>query len=198
MLDKTVRSRSRRSFLKLVPAAVGVGLAAPRPRSAGAEPQTSITKEDLEGAERIAGISFTDAEHELMRQSVATNHDHFDALRRVAIGYDVEPAFAFKPYGRLSGNGPASFAGRPTPNATLRVDRPRVAARPSDEDLAFMPVTSLAAMLESRVISSIELTELYLSRLKKFGDMLHCVVTLTEDRARAQAEQADREIRAGR
>ena len=56
MLDKTVRSRSRRSFLKLVPAAVGVGLAAPRPRSAGAEPQTSITKEDLEGAERIAGI----------------------------------------------------------------------------------------------------------------------------------------------
>ena len=43
-----------------------------------------------------------------------------------------------------------------------------------------------------------ELTKLYLERLKKYDPALHCVVTLTEDLALKQAEQADREIAAGR
>ncbi len=59
-------------------------------------------------------------------------------------------------------------------------------------------MTALAALLESRVVSSAELTEIYLARLKRFGPALECVVTLTEDLARAQAAEADRDIRAGR
>jgi Asp-tRNA(Asn)/Glu-tRNA(Gln) amidotransferase A subunit family amidase len=72
------------------------------------------------------------------------------------------------------------------------------AARPqTDEDLAFLPVTQLAALLRARQITSTELTKLYLSRLKKYDALLKCVVTLTEDLALAQAERADREIAAG-
>ena len=42
--------------------------------------------------------------------------------------------------------------------------------------------------------SSTDLTKMYLARLKRYGDPLHCVVTLTEDLALAQAADADKEI----
>src|SRR6185295_3591670 len=65
-------------------------------------------------------------------------------------------------------------------------------------DLAFLPVTELAALIRTRKLSSVELTKLYLSRLKKYDELLKCVVKLTEDLALEQAERADREIAAGR
>jgi Asp-tRNA(Asn)/Glu-tRNA(Gln) amidotransferase A subunit family amidase len=198
MRHRPSRARTRRRFLKLVPATFGAGLMLPASAAPQTEPQAGrVSKEDLEAAERLIGISFSDSEHDVMRQSVTANRDHYEALRRVPIAYDVEPAFTFKPYQRRTPNS-RSASGHATPNARLRVDRPHAGARPPDEDLAFLPLTSLATLLESRVVSSPELTELYLTRLKTFGDSLHSVVTLTEDLARAQAAQADRDIRAGR
>src|SRR5882762_5176533 len=47
-------------------------------------------------------------------------------------------------------------------------------------------------------VSSIALTEMYLERLKKHDPALKFVVTLTEERARAQAKKADAEIAAGK
>jgi len=67
----------------------------------------------------------------------------------------------------------------------------------SDEDLAFMPVAELSALLKSRQVTSVYLTELSLSRLKKYGPLLECVITLTEERARRQARAADAELDAG-
>ena len=69
---------------------------------------------------------------------------------------------------------------------------------PTDEALAFLPVTHLAKLVETRQVKPSELTELYLSRLTKYDPMLHCVVSLTADLARAQAKQADAEIAAGK
>ncbi len=67
-----------------------------------------------------------------------------------------------------------------------------------DEDIAFLPVTELAALVRTRKISSVALTKIYLERLKFYDPVLKCVVTFTEDLALKQAEQADREIAAGR
>ena len=39
---------------------------------------------------------------------------------------------------------------------------------------------------------------MYVERLKRYDPVLHCVVTLTEDLAMAQAAEADQEIKAGR
>src|SRR6185437_1492100 len=66
------------------------------------------------------------------------------------------------------------------------------------EDLAFLPVTALAALNRTRQVSSVELTKLYLGRLRKYDPILHCVVNYTEDLALKQAERADRELAAGR
>lgn len=67
----------------------------------------------------------------------------------------------------------------------------------SREELAFYPVFKLASLIKERKITSTELTKLYLSRLKKYGDTLKCVVTLTEETALLQAEKADEEIARG-
>src|SRR4029453_2043876 len=47
-------------------------------------------------------------------------------------------------------------------------------------------------------LTATELTQLYLERLKRFGDTLHCVITLTEPLALEQAARADAEIKARR
>jgi Asp-tRNA(Asn)/Glu-tRNA(Gln) amidotransferase A subunit family amidase len=65
------------------------------------------------------------------------------------------------------------------------------------EEVAFWPATHLAALIESRQVSSRELTELYLERLKRYHSRLNCVITLTEDLAMDQARRADEEIAAG-
>jgi len=67
----------------------------------------------------------------------------------------------------------------------------------SDEQLAFLPLTHLSRLVESRQITPTDLTKLYLARLKKFDPQLHCVVNLTEELALRQARQADQEIAAG-
>jgi Asp-tRNA(Asn)/Glu-tRNA(Gln) amidotransferase A subunit family amidase len=179
--------------LKAVPAALAAGALAERGSQATV---SSIGKDTLACSELISGVSFSDAEHDQLVGNVSANLENYEALRRVSVDYDVEPAFAFTPYvkaGRV-----AASAGRAAPHAKLNVNRPRFVARPTDDDIAFLPLTALGALIESRRVSSSELTELYLARLKRHGETLQCVVTLTDDLAREQAAAADREIRAGR
>ncbi len=68
----------------------------------------------------------------------------------------------------------------------------------SRDALAFYPVHKLAVLIKSKKITSVELTELYLNRLKKFGDTLQCVISLLENTALEQARAADAEIAKGK
>jgi Asp-tRNA(Asn)/Glu-tRNA(Gln) amidotransferase A subunit family amidase len=78
--------------------------------------------------------------------------------------------------------------------------RSKVAHRgvPADlDELAFLPVTELSELVRRRRVSSLQLTQMYLARLKRYDPVLRCVITLTEDRAFKQAHAADAEIRRG-
>ena len=79
--------------------------------------------------------------------------------------------------------------------ADTKADRPHFPA--TDEDLAFLSLAELAELVRTRQVSSVELTRLYLDRLRRFDPLLKCVITLLEEPALAQAAQADREIAAG-
>ncbi len=72
---------------------------------------------------------------------------------------------------------------------------PPVPAKP--EDLAFLPVTRLARLMRDRRVKSVDLTRLYLERLRKLDPVLHAVISYTEERAMEEAERADRELDAG-
>ena len=67
----------------------------------------------------------------------------------------------------------------------------------SEEGLAFLPVSGLAALIKSGRISPTELFEVYMGRLKRLDPVLMCAVTIMEGRGREEAQQAEAEIRAG-
>jgi Asp-tRNA(Asn)/Glu-tRNA(Gln) amidotransferase A subunit family amidase len=192
MTDARRAKMRRRRFLQAVPAAVAGGLAAPA--LGGQEQARRIGKDTLECGEKIFGVDFSDAEEEQALGGVNRNLDAYEQLRKVDVPLDTEPAVTFRPY--LPGRKPRAGA---TPNARIKVTLQGPKGRPSSlDDLAFLPVTALAPLIQRRDVTSTELTTMYLERLKQYGPKLNCVVTLTEELALAQAAQADKEIRAGR
>ncbi len=150
-----------------------------------------LTREQLAAALQAAGLEFTPDQLETMLRGASRALNDYENLRKLEIPYDTEPAFAFHP-------------GLPDrqPVAAKPIFRPTPLKAPSkptsDEDLAFQPLTVLAALIKTRRITSTELTRLYLARLKQYGPRLLCVITLTEDLALQQAGAADSEIRRGR
>ncbi|RIK47268.1 MAG: amidase [Chloroflexi bacterium] len=164
----------------------------PTPHAAGTPPDEPITPEQLAAAEAVIGLNFTPQERDLMRKGVAEHRAQYAQLRALEIPNSLPPAFHFDP--RL----PTGQAGRP-PRRPLTVSPTALPPLPANlEELAFAPVTVLAELLRTRQVTATQLTEMYLARLKRHDPALACVVTLTEDRARAQAAQADAEIAAGR
>lgn len=154
----------------------------------------ALTSETLAAAEKLAGIAFTAKQREPLLKPVADRAATLAALRTPSIPNDVFPALTFDP--RLCGAQiPLPTTSQPfvLPSWPL----PKISRPASDEDLAFLSVTQLAALLHSRQITSRALTELCLARLRKFDPQLSAVVTLTEARALKQADAADAELKAG-
>lgn len=181
---------NRRRFLECFSAS-GLALM-PGALVAVAQDAVRITPEMVTAAARLAGVSFTSEEQQaiLARLNGAAGPlPGFDALREMHLG-DSQPAFVFQPV--LPGKA-IPRERRPLVRQRLTVARP-----PTDADLAFLPITHLARLIETRQVSATELTTLYLSRLKKYDPQLQCVVSLTEESALRQARQADAEIAAGK
>lgn len=66
------------------------------------------------------------------------------------------------------------------------------------EQIAFSDATALGLMIAAKKISSVELTNLYLSRLEKYGATYGAVVTIMHDRALREARSADKELASGK
>lgn len=63
--------------------------------------------------------------------------------------------------------------------------------------MIFTPLRQLGEQIRSRALSPVALTEAVLARLSALGPAYNAVVTITAERARAQARAAEREIAAG-
>ncbi len=150
-----------------------------------------VTKEQLKDALDILGLNFSDAEREMMLPSVNRALNGYEALRKIDIPLDTEPAFHFRP--ALPGKEPKPRASHFAPTRSTKL-----ATFKDIEDLAFFPVTELAPLVRAKRVSSTDLTKMYLARLKKYSPKLLNVITLTEDLAMTQAAAADNEIRAGK
>lgn len=204
------RQMPRRAFLGTVPAAVAAGLVAPglaagavaptspqspAPPQAAASPQPPLRvgKDVIAQAEKLIGLDFTDAEVEMLLPGVNRNLDTYEALRKLDIPLDTEPAVTFRPY--LPGKRPPAAGPR---QKVLALAPASVKVTSQLEQLAFEPAAILGQLIKSRQITATDLTRMYLARLKAHGETLKCVVTLTEELALAQAAQADKDLKAGR
>ena len=202
--NKTKANLDRRNFVKLLPALGAAGLTvsnlpretlaqtpSPTPSpSPSPTPVPRVTKEMMHQAEKLIGIELTDAQEAMALSGVNRNLESYETIRKLDIPLDTEPAIAFHPAHARK----ALY----TAKTRFRFGKVDVPQFRSVDDLAFATVPQLAELLRTRRISSTELTKMYLARLKKYGDKLLCVVTLTEDLALKQAAAADAEIKHGK
>ena len=175
-MDDQRLALNRRLFLGVFPVS-GFALMAGA-LTAVAQDASRITLEMLEAAQRIAGLTFSPAEQERILERLNGPRGPlagFAALRTADLG-DTQPAIVFNPVppGKVL----------PTERRPLR-RRPLDVSMPStDEELAFLPLTHLSRLVETRQVRPSELTELYLSRLRRYDPSLFCVVSLTEEPTR--------------
>ncbi len=155
-----------------------------------AKKPTGVTAEMVKHAEWIAGIELTDAERTRVAVTLARTLAGMKRSEAIALGNDTLPAIQFNPAPGLP-----PHAG---PTGTVTAPAGEAKKPESPDDLAFAPLTTLQKLLKSKAISSVELTKLYLERLKKYDPLLKCVVTFTDELALKQAEAADKEIAAGK
>lgn len=152
---------------------------------------TRIDKDALTAGGAVFGLEFSGKEKELMMSSINDNHENYKKLRKMEIGNDIPPAIQFNPI-------PLWFEPAEKQNGFV-LSKPKNVIVPENlEELAYYTVRDLGFLIKNRKITSLELTKMYLKRLKEHDKTLLCVTSLTEDLALKQAKRADAEIAAGK
>ncbi|MGV3529234.1 MAG: amidase [Flavisolibacter sp.] len=135
-------------------------------------------------------LDFTNAEADSMIGNIVNWKRAYGRLHEQLPANDIPFPFAFQP-------APYGF---PIPKGQQMINWniPNDVALPANrEDLAFYSIMQLASLIKNKKISSVALTEFFLKRLKKWGDTLESVITITEELALQEARQADQEISRG-
>ena len=151
-----------------------------------------ITVDTIASAEEVAGVHFDQAERELMLDGLKQQEQRIEALHKISLPNSVSPAIVFDPV-------PPGKKIPPPTNRPMVRSRSGLRSVSADiEELAFLPVTELSELVRRNRVTSVQLTQMYLARLKKYDPVLKCVITLTEDRALEKARAADAEIKRGK
>lgn len=149
-----------------------------------------ITDRDIQSAQKVMGLSFDQAERDSLAPTLNERLEEYESLRNVPLPNSVPPAMMFEVL-------PVGFTPKIFQKPIEWALNQEVVVPESREKLAFYPVAQLSILIKQRKITSTELTQIYLRRLKKYGDSLHCVVTLTEEHALERAAIADKELAEG-
>ena len=212
IMTKTRRDFLATSSLALMSAAVHAGIAqAPQnqtpstpiqpptpgaPTAFGTSPPVGpvVTVETFAEAEKLVQFEMTPAERAQAalnwREQMAGLYEMRTGPRKIALEPTLAPATQWNP--QLPGMKPRTESNQFVRGAASAPPLPA-----SDEDIAFAPVTQLSHWIESRQLTSVRLTGIYLDRLERYNQKLHCVITLTRDHALEQARLADNEIAGG-
>ena len=152
--------------------------------------QAPISPEHIAAAQTLLGLDFSPEQHAQMLEIVTGRREQYAAVRAADLDNSVPMALHFNV--NIADPAPA-----PVPRTYAMSAQPAV-TRPADlEAAAFYPVTQLAELIRARQVTSLELTEMYLARLKRYDPALKCVAAYTEELAIAQATRADAEIARG-
>ena len=151
---------------------------------------TTIKKSDLMSSAKVFDMRFTQKEIDTLYSDVLDNVLNYQAMHKLSLNNSV----------------PLSLWQNPVvPGMTFnKIQKPIIwnkvnASVPTNKnDLAFYSIEQLAFLLKNKKISSVELTQFFIDRIKKWGDTLQCVITITQDIAMDQAKKADAEIAAGK
>ena len=150
-----------------------------------------VSLEMIRESARLAGLSWTEEECQELADSLSSLARHAEGIGKPSLTNASPLPIHFNPL-------PPGIAPPALPPGTFRIEpAPRVRRPQNVEEAAFWPLTHLAHLLQSRQVTSLELTTMYLARLKRFNPQLNCVAALTEERAMHEAAAADKAIASG-
>lgn len=144
----------------------------------------------IRNAVKLYDLDFTAPEADSMLDNVKDFTENYKALHKTLPTNGIPYPFAFDPlpHGETI----------PTRQEKIVWDVSNNIQMPANKnELAFYSIMQLASLIKNKKITSVELTKFFINRLKKWGDTLQSVITLTEDLAMQQAKQADEEIKKG-
>ncbi|HEY2392916.1 MAG TPA: amidase [Candidatus Angelobacter sp.] len=159
-----------------------------------AEEKGKVTRQMIDNAAAVADVHIADEYKDMMLEGLNSYTEGFEAIYALHIKNEVAPAVIFDPV--LPG---MKFETERRPMKISAAPSAAASSAPKNiEDVAFYSVRQLAELVRTKKVSSVALTEMYIARLKRYDPILHFVITLTEERAIAQAKEADHEIAAGK
>lgn len=152
--------------------------------------QNNIAAEQILNTEKMYDLHFTPAQRDSMTDQLKTYLQYYRYLHSFNLSNSIPIPQWFDPVlPEMSFN---------TKQNKIHWNIPENIAVPKDtNDLAFYSILQLSSLIKHKKISSSELTKFFIARLKRFGDTLHCVISLTEDIAMRQAKKADDDLAKG-
>ena len=144
----------------------------------------NISVSEILNTEKMYDLHFTDAKRDSMLNQLNSNLQLYKYLHGFNLPNSVPLPNWFDPV---------------LPNMTFNTKQqpiiwniPTNVSMPADiNQLAFYNIAQLSSLLRQHKISSVRLSQFFIDRLKKYGDTLHCVISLTEKIAMEQAKRAD-------
>ncbi|MFA5972405.1 MAG: amidase [Lentimicrobiaceae bacterium] len=144
----------------------------------------------VSATEKLFDLTMDAKERDSMITTLESQLGDYKKIHSQDIDNSVPPAVWFNPV-------PAGVVYTQT-QKPIDWNLPANVAMPAEKnELAWYSVADLSVLVHTRKISSVELTRFFLDRLKKYGDTLHCVITLTEELAMKQAQKADADLARG-
>jgi hypothetical protein len=133
----------------------------------------------LSGAANLFDLTFTTQELDTLYSDVVDNLANYKAMHSLSLNNNVPLSLWQNP--KLPG---LKFDQKQQPIVwpSVRATLPK-----NKNELAFYSIDQLAYLIKSKQITSVELTQFFIDRIKTYGPSLQCVISVQEEIALAQA-----------
>ena len=144
-----------------------------------------IKLKDIKSALKVSGVIFKDEQINTMTNYIERNKSGYIEMRGYQLNNDVIPALKYSIPNNLNNN------------FSYDISSDSLGLPKNKREIAHLQISELAYLIKNKKISSLELTEIYLNRIKKLDKKINAFVTITENLAIEQAKKADKEIKDG-
>ena len=144
-----------------------------------------IKLKDIKSALKVSGVVFKDEQINTMTNYIERNKSGYIEMRGYQIDNEVIPALKYSIPNNLNNN------------FSYDISSDSLGLPKNKREIAHLQISELAYLIKNKKISSLELTEIYLNRIKKLDKKINAFVTITESLAIEQAKKADKEIKDG-
>lgn len=144
-----------------------------------------IKLKDIKSALKVSGVIFKDEQINTMTNYIERNKSGYIEMRGYQLDNDVTPALKYSIPNNLNNN------------FSYDISSDSLGLPKNKREIAHLQISELAYLIKNKKISSLELTEIYLNRIKKLDKKINAFVTITETLAIEQAKKADKEIKDG-